>query len=108
VETLPGTFIWAPPLAALLIAPEEIRKASIKRQGSMHIFILPIILTPEWLKQIFKAADTILQVPIGCPKESFEALAIGLSLHFISGCQPLAAQRNTKDARSGSPNVLNA
>jgi hypothetical protein len=67
VKILPGTFIWAPPPAAAAVALEELRKARIKRQDSMHIFVVPRLLTPEWLKQTFKASDVVFQVPIGCP-----------------------------------------
>jgi hypothetical protein len=53
----------------------------------MHIFVVPRLFTTEWLKQIFKAADIVFQVPIGCPfwpQEMFEPLTIGLCFPFIS------------------------
>jgi hypothetical protein len=59
VKTLPGTFVWAPPPAAASGALEELRKARIKRQDSMHIFVVPRLFTTEWLKQIIKAADIV-------------------------------------------------
>jgi hypothetical protein len=87
VKTLPGTFVWAPPPATVAVAFEELRKARIKRQDSMHIFVVPRLLTPEWLKQTFKASDVVFHVPIGCPfwpQKMFEPLTIGLCFPFIS------------------------
>jgi hypothetical protein len=37
------------------VALEELRKARIKRQDSMHIFVMPRLFTTKWLNQIFKA-----------------------------------------------------
>jgi hypothetical protein len=80
------------------VALEELRRARIKRQDSIHIFVVPRLLTTEWLKQIFKAADIVFQVPIGCPfcpQEMFEPLTIGLCFPFISS-PPWQLRRTTK------------
>jgi hypothetical protein len=45
-----GTFVWAPPPTAASVALEELRKARIKRQNSLHIVIIPRLLTQEWLR----------------------------------------------------------
>jgi hypothetical protein len=80
-----GTFVWAPPPAAVAVAIEELRKARIKRQDSLHIVIIPRLLTPEWLHQIFKVSDLVFFVP---PSTSFwpgamlELLVIGLIVSF--------------------------
>jgi hypothetical protein len=63
-----GIFIWDPPPAAAVVALEELRKARIKRQDSLHIVIIPRLLTPEWLRQLFKVSDLVFFVP---PKTSF-------------------------------------
>jgi hypothetical protein len=44
----PGKFIRAPPPAAADVALEELHKARIKRQDSMHVFVCPHLLKPEW------------------------------------------------------------
>eukprot|EP00980_Cylindrotheca_fusiformis_P026529 scaffold16361_cov69-Cylindrotheca_fusiformis.AAC.2 len=58
-----GVLVWSPPPAAANVALEELRKARIKRQVSTHIFLIPRLCTPSWLKQLFKAADLILEIP---------------------------------------------
>jgi hypothetical protein len=77
-----------PPAAAAEVALglEQTRKARIKHQDSLHIFACSRLMTPQWLKQLYKASDTVFQVPAGCPfwpETMFEPLAIGISLPFL-------------------------
>jgi hypothetical protein len=44
----PRKFIWDPPQGAAGVAIEELRKARTKHQDSMHVFICPRLLKPEW------------------------------------------------------------
>eukprot|EP00980_Cylindrotheca_fusiformis_P014518 scaffold3893_cov74-Cylindrotheca_fusiformis.AAC.1 len=81
----PGVLVWSPPPAAANVALEELRKARIKRHVSTHIFLVPRLCTPSWLKQLFKAADVILEIPPGCPfwpSNMFEPLFVGIVLPF--------------------------
>jgi hypothetical protein len=85
-QIVPGSFIWAPPPAAADVALEELRKARIKRQDSTHFFVCSRLLTPEWLKQLWKTADIIFQVPPGSPGwpvDMFEPLTIGIVFPFL-------------------------
>jgi hypothetical protein len=85
-QIVPGNFIWAPPPAAADVALEELRKARIKRQDSTHFFVCSRLLTPEWLKQLWKTADIIFQVPPGSPGwpvDMFEPLTIGIAFPFL-------------------------
>jgi hypothetical protein len=82
----PGTFVWTPPPAAAIVALEELRKSRIKRQDSTHFFVCSRLLTPEWLKQLWKTADIIFQVPPGTPgwpADMFEPLTIGIVFPFL-------------------------
>jgi hypothetical protein len=81
-----GKYVWAPAPAAAWIAMEELRKARIKRQSSTHIFVCPRVMTPEWLKQLNKASDVVITVPVGhpaWPNKMFEPVLIGLVFPFV-------------------------
>jgi hypothetical protein len=90
VKTRPGIFLWVPPPAAADVAIEELRKARIKRQESAHIMVIPRLLSPEWLKQLWKASDVVFEVPAGSTfwgKSCFEPLIVGLTFPFLR-CSP--------------------
>ena len=81
-----GVYGWFPPPAAADVALEQMRIARIKRQDSTHVFVVPRLLTPRWLKQMFKACDVVLVVPPGkpgWPGEMFEPLLIGICFPFL-------------------------
>jgi hypothetical protein len=85
-HVVPGTFVWAPPPAAAEVALQQMRKARIKCQDSLRIFACSRLMTPRWLKQLYKASDIILEVPAGCPfwpETMFEPLTIGIFLPFL-------------------------
>ena len=82
-----GIYLWAPPPAAADVALEQLRIARIKRQASTHIFVCPRLMTPLWLKQLYKAADLIFTVQAGIsywPNEMLEPLLIGVVFPFLS------------------------
>jgi hypothetical protein len=83
-----GTFVWTLPPGAAEAAIEELRKARLKRQSSMHVILCPRLLTPEWLKQLYKASDLVLSLPAGTdeywPLAMCEPLTIGLVFPFIN------------------------
>jgi hypothetical protein len=86
-QIIPGHFVWAPPPAAADVALEELRKAWIKRQESTHYFVCPRLLMPKWLKQLWKTADLIIQIPAGTPgwpANIFEPLMIGFVFPYLS------------------------
>lgn len=82
----PRTFIWAPAPMSAEVAIAELRKARIKRQESAHIFVCPRLCTTQWLKQLYRAADFVFEVPVGfsCWQSCMhEPLLIGLVFPFI-------------------------
>ena len=60
-------YLWSPPPFVADIAIAELRKARIKRQTSTHVFVVPRLCSPLWMKQVFKAADFVFEVPAGNP-----------------------------------------
>ena len=47
------TFVRSPPPAACNVAIQELRKARIKKWDSTHIILVPRLMTPMWLKQLY-------------------------------------------------------
>ena len=81
-----GTFVWAPPPAAASSCLEELRKARVKRQQSLHVVLIPRLMTPMWLKQLYKTADLIFQIKPEFPHWSayeFEPLTVALVLPYL-------------------------
>jgi hypothetical protein len=82
-----GTFVWTPPPAAADVALEELRKARIKRQNSLHVIVIPRLLKPEWFRQLYKTCDLIFDVPPGSdcwPTNMYEPVVIGIVFPFLS------------------------
>ena len=82
-----GTFIWSPPPAVCNVALEELRKARIKRQDSTHIIIVPRLMTPLWLKQMYKCCDLIVEIPPSCdywPSNMYEPCVVGFCFPYLS------------------------
>ena len=81
-----GTFVWAPPPMAADVCLEELRKARMKRKLSLHIVIIQRLMTPEWLKQLIKAADCIFTIPAShpfWPSHHFEPLVVAILFPYI-------------------------
>jgi hypothetical protein len=82
-----GVFGWFPPPAAADVAMEQLRIARIKRQDSTHVIVIPRLLTPKWLKQLWKACDIVLSIPAGSegwPVDMYEPVLIGICFPFLS------------------------
>ena len=80
------TYLSSPPPFAADIAIAELRKARIKRQSSSHIFIVPRLCSPLWMKQLYKAADIVFELPLGHPvwsRDLHEPLLNALVFPFI-------------------------
>jgi hypothetical protein len=54
-----GSYLWQPAPAAAKFAIEELRRASLKRQDSLHVFVCPRLFTTQWRKQLYKVADLV-------------------------------------------------
>ena len=82
-----GTYVWNLPPAAAEAALEELWKARIKCQDSLHVVLVPRLLTPMWQKQLFKASDLFLWIPPGLPfwpSNMFEPCCLALLFPFIN------------------------
>ena len=82
-----GTFIWSPPPAAARIALEELRQARHKRQDSLHLFLVPRLMSTEWRSQLYKSADLIFSLPAGHThwgKTNHEPLTVAICFPYIN------------------------
>ena len=82
-----GTFVWTPPPAACDVALEELRKARIKRHDSTHLILVPRLMTPRWLKQLYKCCDLIVEIPPCCdywPSNMYEPAFLGICFPYLS------------------------
>ena len=83
----PGIFLWHPPPAADDAAIEQLRKARLKRRDSTHLVVIPRVVTPLWLKQLYKTCDLVLFIP---PKyefwnsDMFEPLTLAFVFPFLN------------------------
>ena len=82
-----GTMLWDPPPGIARFAIEQLRQARMKRQDSMHVFIVPRLMNQEWRRNVIKAADLRFQVPVGHPhwsSEMHEPLTIAVIFPYLS------------------------
>ena len=80
-----STYVWSPPPAAAKVALEQLRYARIKRQRSIHVFLIPRLFYGIWREQLYKSMDLILIVPphLSCwPEEMFEPLILAFCFPF--------------------------
>ena len=85
--TRPGTFIWSPPPAAARAALEELRKSRHKSFESTHVVVIPQLFSTEWRKELYKATDIVLTLPVGhpaWPHNMHEPLTIALLFPFLN------------------------
>ena len=86
-STRPGTFVWSPPPIAGGIAMEELRRSRHKSVQSTHVVVIPRLCSTEWRKQLHKAADVILSLPVGhpaWPSDMHEPLTLAILFPYLS------------------------
>ena len=80
------TYIWMPAPLSAEVALAEMRKARIKRQSSAHVFVCPRLCSSQWLRHLYRTADFVFEVPVGCncwSADMHEPLLIGILFPFI-------------------------
>ena len=81
-----GTYIWSLPPSAARFAIEELRQARHKRQASLHVILVPKLMSPEWLGLLHKTADIIFTLPVGHPNwdlNKHEPLTIAICFPYL-------------------------
>jgi hypothetical protein len=60
-----GTYVWLPPPAAAAAAFEWMGQSIHKRADSIHLVLVPRLMTAHWRKHIAKTSDLLFTIPIG-------------------------------------------
>jgi hypothetical protein len=60
-----GTYVWLPPPAAAAAAIEWLGQSIHKRPDSVHIVIVPRLMTARWRKRLAKTSDILFTIPLG-------------------------------------------
>jgi hypothetical protein len=80
-----GTFVWHPAPAAADVVVEQLGKARHKRPTSLHLVIVPRIMTGRWRRHMTRECDCYFRIPAGCTlwgKTQFEPVLIFVCLPF--------------------------
>ena len=77
----------APPPVLADIALEECLKSVHKRTDAYHIFLIPRLFTPRWMRMLYKLSDFVFHIPPGSPQwpcHMYEPLFVGISLPLLN------------------------
>jgi hypothetical protein len=79
-----GTCVWMPPPAAASTAVEWLGQSTHKRPDSVHIVLVPRLMTALWRKTLSKTSDLLFTIPLESkalwPKENHEPLICAVCL----------------------------
>jgi hypothetical protein len=92
-------YIWSPPPIILNLALEECPKAIHKQTNPFHIFLIPQLYSPLWMRLLYKLSDFVFKIPPGSrhwPSPMHEPLFVGISLQG-----PLVLTKNTIAGETG-------
>jgi hypothetical protein len=81
-----GTFVWHPAPAAADVVVEQLGKARHKRPSSMHLIVVPRLMTGRWRRHMTRECDCYFRIPIGSTlwgKIQYEPVLIFVCLPFM-------------------------
>ena len=81
-----GTFIWSPPPAAADLVVERLGIAKHKRPNSLHLVVVPRLMTGRWRKHLARATDGYFRIhapPLWDLAEQFEPVLVFFSLPYL-------------------------
>lgn len=86
-----GCYIWDVAPTSARVALEQLRKARLRRQESIHVFVCPRLMQYSWKRQFLKEMDFVFELPAGSVREweslQHEPLTFGICLPYIR-CNP--------------------
>ena len=81
-----GTFVWSPAPAAAEVVVERLGVAKHKRPESLHMVLVPRLMTGRWRKHLGRATDfyfKIDQAPVWPLSSLFEPVLVFVSLPLV-------------------------
>ena len=82
-----GNYIWAPPPAAGDVVVDLLGKSRLKRPQSMHIVIIPRLMTGKWRRHLTRGTNTYFKVDwneVWNLETQFEPVLLFIALPFQS------------------------
>ena len=95
-----GTYIWTPPPAAAEVVVEQLGRARLKRPESMHIVVVPRVMTGRWRRHLTRGSDVYLRIDwagVWSIDTHFEPLLLFVCLPYRSDAPNLARQKELLD-----------
>ncbi len=79
-------YVWAPPPIIANVGLEECAKAIQKRTDACHIFLIPRLYSPLWMRLFYNLSDFVFKIPPGShhwPTSMHEPLFAGIALPLL-------------------------
>ena len=100
-----GTFVWHPAPAAADVVVEQLGKARHKRPSSLHIIVIPRLMTGRWRRHLTRECDCYFRIPPGCTlwgKSQYEPVLIFFCLPFVGHRPNFAAKQKLLEDFQGT------
>jgi len=81
-----GTFVWAPPPAAADLVVERFCISRHKRPNTLHVLLIPRLMTARWRKQLVKHTDAYCRItcaPVWNMETQFEPLLMFVAFPYL-------------------------
>ena len=95
-----GTFIWTPAPAAAEVVAEQLGRARLKRPNSMHLVVVPRVMTGRWRRTLTRGSEFYLRLDwneVWDLKTNFEPLLLFVCIPYRSDFPKLAEQEKLLD-----------
>jgi hypothetical protein len=95
-----GTYIWTPPPAAAEVVVEQLGRARLKRPESMHLIVVPQVMTGRWRRHLTRGSDVYLRLDwpsVWDVCSHYEPLLLFVCLPYRSDVPNLSRQKEFLD-----------
>lgn len=91
-----GTFVWTTPPVAAEVVVEQLGRARLKRPESMHLILVPRLMTGHWRRLLARGSDFYFRIDwkgVWDLSTHFEPLLVFVCLPYRS-CSPKHGERD--------------